>query len=83
MYKNDRVSTTAKRCYSFKKGYLQVAIGEKEEFTQRVMAILGISHKNYFSTRLNKGISNISKEKYDNITALFNEYSINDVWEII
>ena len=60
-----------------------MAIGEKKELTKGIMDILGISGKTYYSTRLNKGVSNISKEKYDDITALFNNYSITDNWDII
>ena len=83
MYKNVETNAIAKKHYCFKKGYMQVAIGEKEEHTNGIMESLGISGKTSLCTRLNKGVSNISKEKYDDITALFNNYSITDIWDII
>ena len=59
-----------------------MALGEKEELKKKIMDLLGITRQTYFSTILNNGISNISKAKYDDITLLFNEYSITDIWEV-
>ena len=82
MYKNGETNAIVKKRYCFKKGYLQVALGEKEELKKKIMDLLGITRQTYFSTILNNGISNISKAKYDDITLLFNEYSITDIWEV-
>lgn len=82
MYKKDETFTIAKKRYSFKKGYLQVAIGDKKEIQKKLMELLGATRLTYFSTLLNRGIVDISKAKYDAITALFNQYSIIDIWDI-
>ena len=82
MYKKDETCTIAKKRYSFKKGYLQVAIGDIKEIQKKLMELLGATRLTYFSTLLNRGIVDMSKAKYDAITALFNQYSIIDIWDI-
>ena len=83
MYKESESKTIAKKRYSFKKGYLQITIAEKKEFKKKLMKVLQISRPTYFSCLLTNGIANISKDKYDGVSALFNEYNIEDVWTIM
>lgn len=83
MYKESESKTIAKKRYSFKKGYLQITIAEKKEFKKKLMKVLQISRPTYFSYLLTNGIANISKDKYDEVSALFNEYNIEDVWTIM
>ena len=82
MYKKRRKETIAKTRYSFKKGYLQVPIGEKEKMREELKNILGISGRTYFSTILNSGIVDISLPKYDLINQAFARRNITDVWDI-
>ena len=72
--------TIAKTRYSFKKGFMQVSIGEKNAVKKELMGILGITGKTYFSTILNAGIPNISITKYNAITQAFARRGITDVW---
>ena len=80
MYKEIGKTTIAKTRYSFKKGFMQVSIGEKNAVKKELMGILGITGKNYFSTILNAGILNISITKYNAITQAFARRGITDVW---
>lgn len=82
MYKKHRKTAIAKIRYSFKKGYLQVPIGEKEKVRDELKNILGISGRTYFSTILNSGIENISLPKYEAINQAFARRNITDVWDI-
>ena len=41
MYKKDETCTIAKKRYSFKKGSLQVAIGDKKEIQNKLLELLG------------------------------------------
>lgn len=82
MYKKHRKTAIAKTRYSFKKGYLQVPIGEKEKVRDELKNILGISGRTYFSTILNSGIENISLPKYEAINQAFARRNITDVWDI-
>lgn len=82
MYKKRRKTTIAKTRYSFKKGYLQVPIGEKDKVRDELKRILGISGRTYFSTILNSGIENISLPKYEAINQAFARRNITDVWDI-
>ena len=82
MYKKRRKETIAKTRNSFKKGYLQVPIGEKEKMREELKNILGISGRTYFSTILNSGIVDISLPKYDLINQAFARRNITDVWDI-
>ena len=82
MYKKHRKTAIAKTRYSFKKGYLQVPIGEKEKVRYELNNIIGISGRTYFSTILNSGIENISLPKYEAINQAFARRNITDVWDI-
>ena len=82
MYKKDGKTTIAKTRYSFKKGYLQVPIGEKGKVQEELRRILGISGRTYFSTILNYGIVDISLPKYELINQAFARRNITDVWDI-
>ena len=83
MYKEIEPKTIAKKRYSFKKGYLQITIADKKEFKKRLMSVLQISRPTYFSCLLTNGIANISKDKYDEVSSLFQEYNITDVWTVM
>lgn len=82
MYKKDGKTAIAKTRYSFKKGYMQVSIGEKEKLREELKSILGISGRTYFSTILNSGIIDISLPKYELINQAFARRNITDVWDI-
>ncbi len=82
MYKKRVKKAIAETRYSFKKGYLQVPIGEKEKMREELKNILGISGRSYFSTILNAGIANISLPKYEMINQAFARRNITDVWDI-
>lgn len=82
MYKKDGKTAIAKTRYSFKKGYMQVSIGEKEKLREELKSILGISGRTYFSTILNAGIVDISLTKYELINQAFARRNITDVWDI-
>lgn len=82
MYKKDGKMAIAKTRYSFKKGYMQVPIGEKDKMREELKNILGISGRTYFSTILNAGIVEISLNKYELINQAFARRNITDVWDI-
>lgn len=82
MYKKRKKTAIAKIRYSFKKGYMQVPIGEKDKMREELKDILGISRCNYFSTILNAGIIDISLTKYELINQAFARRNITDVWDI-
>ena len=82
MYKKNGKTKIAKTRYSFKKGYLQVPICEKEKVREELKNILGISGRTYFSTILNSGIVDISLTKYELINQAFARRNITDVWDI-
>ena len=82
MYKKDGKTAIAKTRYSFKKGYMQVSIGEKEKLREELKSILGISSRTYFSTILNSGIIDISLPKYELINQAFARRNITDIWDI-
>lgn len=81
MYKEIGKTAIAKTRYSFKKGFMQVSIGEKDAMRKELMCILGISGRTYFSTVLNAGILDISISKYQAITQAFARRNITDVWD--
>lgn len=82
MYKKHRKTAIAKTRYSFKKGYLQVPICEKEKVRDELKNILGITGRTYFSSILNSGIVDISLPKYELINQAFARRNITDVWDI-
>ena len=80
MYNNLAKKTIAKTRYKFRKGYLQVNLGDKKAVQQELMQVLGTSDRAYFSQLLNKGIVNISLPRYEAITHIFARRGITDVW---
>ena len=80
MYKEIGKTAIAKTRYSFKKGFMQVSVGEKSAVKNELMKVLGITGRTYFSTVLNAGIMDISISKYQAITHLFARRGITDVW---
>lgn len=82
MYNKIRTSAIAKKRYSFKKGYLQVSLEEKDNLKAELLSVLNNPSRSYFSMKLNKGIIDISVTLYTAITAVFNKYGITDCWTI-
>lgn len=82
MYKKNAMQTIAKKRYSFKKGYMQVQLADRNAVRKELMNILGISYSNYLSRMLSEGIANISVDRYDAITRAFARRGIFDVWTI-
>ena len=82
MSKNCEQLSIANKRYSFKKGYLQVSLANKDEVRDELMRILKIAGKTYFSVLLNGGIIDIARCKYEDITTLFEKYGISEVWDI-
>lgn len=81
MYKNYRKKTIAKIRYKFRKGYLQLSLGEKKEVQRELMQVFGTEDKAYFSQLLNKGIVNIRLPHYEAINHIFARRGITDVWD--
>ena len=81
MYKNYRKKTIAKICYKFRKGYVQLSLGEKKEVQRELMQVFGTEDKAYFSQLLNKGIVNIRLPHYEAINHIFARRGITDVWD--
>lgn len=82
MYKKNAMQAIAKKRYSFKKGYMQVQLADRNAVRKELMSILGIRYSNYLSRMLSEGITNISLDRYDAITRAFARRGISDVWTI-
>lgn len=82
MYDNSITPAIAKKRYSFKKGYLQISLAKKSALKADLMVVLNNPSKFYFSTKLNKGIIDISVTLYEAISKVFASYDITDCWEI-
>lgn len=82
MYDKNETKAIAKRRYSFKKGYLQVTLSQKQEVREKLMSALKISRLTYFSYLLNAGIVDISLTKYEAISSVFADYNILEVWDV-
>ena len=74
MYNKTRTSAIAKKRYSFKKGYLQVSLEDKDKLKSDLTS--------YFSKKLNAGIIDISVTLFSAITEVFKKYDITDCWTI-
>ena len=82
MYNKTVIPAIAKKRYSFKKGYLQVSLADKDKLKAELSSVLNNPSRTYFSKKLNKGIIDISVTLYDAITDVFGKYGISDCWTI-
>lgn len=82
MYNKSRTCAIAKKRYSFKKGYLQVSLEEKDKLKSDLIEVLNNPSRSYFSRKLNNGIIDISVTLFSAITAVFEKYDIKDCWTI-
>lgn len=82
MYDNKTTSAIAKKRYSFKKGYVQISLVHKSALKADLMNVLNTPSRYYFSTKLNRGITDISVTLYEAITTVFGNYGITDCWTI-
>lgn len=82
MYNNKTTSAIAKKRYSFKKGYQQISLADKDRLKADLYLVLNTPSRTYFSKKLNSGIIDISVTLYDAITDVFNKYGISDCWTI-
>ena len=82
MYKKTVTNQIAKKRYSFKKGFLQVSLADKEALKVELRNALGNPSRSYFSTKLNKGIVEISMTLFTVMGDIFQKYGITDVWDI-
>ena len=80
MYNKTRTSAIAKKRYSFKKGYLQVSLEDKDKLKSDLTQVL--NNQSYFSKKLNAGIIDISVTLFSAITEVFKKYDITDCWTI-
>ena len=82
MYNKTRTCAIAKKRYSFKKGYLQVSLEEKDKLKNDLKVVLNNPSRSYFSKKLNSGIIDISVTLFTAITNVFQKYGITDCWTI-
>jgi hypothetical protein len=82
MYDNKTTSAIAKKRYSFKKGYRQISLADKDKLKADLFSVLNNPSRTYFSKKLNGGIIDISVTLYDAITDVFSKYGITDCWTI-
>ena len=82
MYNKTRTCAIAKKRYSFKKGYLQVSLEEKDKLKNDLKVVLNNPSRSYFSKKLNSGIIDISVTLFTAITNVYQKYCITDCWTI-
>ena len=82
MYNKTRPPAIAKKRYSFKKGYLQVSLEDKDKLKSDLIQVLNNPSRSYFSKKLNAGIVDISVTLFSAITDVFKKYDITDCWTI-
>lgn len=82
MYDNKTTSAIAKKRYSFKKGYQQISLADKDKLKADLFFVLNNPSRTYFSKKLNSGIIDISVTLYEAITDIFTKYGITDCWTI-
>mgnify|MGYP006972016116 FL=1 len=82
MYKEIETPAIAKKRYSFKKGYLQVSLEDKDKLKSDLIQVLNNPSRSYFSKKLNAGIVDISVTLFSAITDVFKKYDITDCWTI-
>ena len=82
MYKENTTKAIAKKRYSFRKGYLQVTLKDRDELREELKNILRITQRSYFYNVMNSGIIDISLPRYEAINQAFARRNITDVWDI-
>ena len=82
MYKENSTKAIAKKRYSFRKGYLQVTLKDRDELREELKTILRITQRNYFYVVMNNGIIDISLPRFEAINQAFARRNITDVWDI-
>ena len=82
MYKKRVTATIAKKRYSFRKGYLQVTLKDRDELREELKRILRITQRSYFYNVMNSGITDISLPRFEAINQAFARRNITDVWDI-
>ena len=82
MYKENTTKAIAKKRYSFRKGYLQVTLKDRDELREELKSILRITQRSYFYSVMNSGIIDISLPRYEAINQAFARRNITDVWDI-
>lgn len=83
MYKENTTKAIAKKRYSFRKGYLQVTLKDRDELREELKSILRITQRSYFYTVMNAGIIDISLPRFEAINQAFARRDITDVWDIM
>lgn len=70
--------------YFFSDGYNRLTIGDAKRCRADLTTEVFNGSGSYFSTLLSRGIRNISKPRYDAITAIFARYGIDEsqVWRV-
>ena len=82
MYKEITTKPIAKKRYSFRKGYLQVTLKDRDELREELKRILRITQRSYFYSVMNSGIIDISLPRFEAINQAFARRNITDVWDI-
>lgn len=82
MYKENTTKAIAKKRYSFRKGYLQVTLKDRDKLREELKNILRITQRSYFYVIMNTGITDISLPRFEAINQAFARYNITDVWDI-
>ena len=82
MYKENTTKAIAKKRYSFRKGYLQVTLKDRDELREELKSILRITQRSYFYSVMNSGIIDISLPRFEAINQAFARRNITDVWDI-
>ena len=82
MYKEITTKAIAKKRYSFRKGYLQVTLKDRDELREELKNILRITQRSYFYNVMNSGIVDISLPRFEAINQAFARRNITDVWDI-
>ena len=82
MYKENTTKAIAKKRYSFRKGYLQVTLKDRDELREELKNILRITQRSYFYNVMNAGIIDISLPRFEAINQAFARRNITDVWDI-
>ena len=82
MYKENTTKAIAKKRYSFRKGYLQVTLKDRDELREELKNILRITQRSYFYNVMNSGIIDISLPRFEAINQAFARHNITEVWDI-
>ena len=82
IYNKTITPAIAQKRYSFKQGYLQVSLEDKDKLKSDLIQVLNNPSRSYFSKKLNAGIVDISVTLFSAITDVFKKYDITDCWTI-